>query len=120
MNPAPLKILADRIAPMQWDLIQEAIAQCNGATVVAEGVRPSDLASAISQHDPDVLILGDSGTKNRFELVDTWMMSALRQRRILTLFDGPATMSLTEWRLSHQSLTDLTLGALCDAIEGRT
>lgn len=119
MPPEPQKILADRIAPMQWALINEAIMQCHGVQVVANDIPASALADAVGRYDPDLLILGNKDTQRSIEFVHRWLQSASPRKRVLTLFEGHAAFQLSEWRIVQETLTDLSLGALRDVIEGR-
>ena len=118
MGPEPLRILADRVAPMHWMLVHEAVARCGNAEVVAHNVPASGLGAAIEVYAPDVLILGAQDTLDRPDLIDAWMHAGRPRRRIITLYDGPALIQLREWRLAVETLENATLGALCAAIEG--
>lgn len=118
MASAPLRILADRVAPMHWMLIEEAIQRCENAKVVARDVPAGDLARAIRTHTPDVLILGAPEPLDRPELFETWMTAGRPRRKIITLFDGPSRIQLQEWRIAVDFLDDVSLDSLCAAIEG--
>lgn len=113
------KVIADRIAAMQWAVIKEAVEQCVDVRIVASGVAPDELAEALTQHDPDILILGNRESEDALDVVNRWMLSHLPSKRVLTLFDGPGDLRLSEWRLSDRTLTNLSISALCQAIEGR-
>jgi hypothetical protein len=117
MGAAPLKILADRMATMQWMLISEALSRCENVRVVAHSVPTEDLEAAIATHAPEVLILGAPETVRRPDILDSWMQSGRPSRRIITLFDGPSMIQLRQWRLAVETLTDATVDKLCAAIE---
>jgi AmiR/NasT family two-component response regulator len=118
MASAPLRILADRVAPMHWLLIEEAIRNCENAEVVARDVPPAELEAAIRAHEPDVVILGAPEPLDRPELFEDWINAARPRRKLITLVDGPSLIQLREWRLTVDVLEDVSLNSLCAAIEG--
>ncbi|WP_299628778.1 hypothetical protein [uncultured Tateyamaria sp.] len=118
MGAAPLKILADQVATMHWMLVSEAIARCANAEVVAHNVPTENLEAAIATHTPEVLILGAADTVRRPDILEKWMQSGGPDRRIITLFNGPAQIQLREWRQEVATLNDISVGSLCAAIEG--
>ena len=119
MSSRPVTVLADRIPPLQWSLIEEAITQCANVRVVAKDIPASELRGAIDRFVPDVLILGARETFELSSLLEDWISSAAPKRRIITLFDGPRVMQLREWRLAVETLDDISIESLCAAIEGR-
>lgn len=119
MPTQPKRILADRIAPMKWSLINEAIVQCHNVEVVANDVASSALSDAIRELHPDILILGNAKSEPQLDFVDDWLLSHRPPKRVLTLFGAYVEVQLAEWRVVHETLGDLSLSALRDVIEGR-
>ena len=118
MAATPVTILADRIPPFQWSLIEEALARCSHASVVAKDVPAQELSHAIGRHSPDVLILGSPETL-RHAAVQDWLDGTGHKRRIIALQDGLRIMQLSEWRLVVKTLAGASIDTLCAAIEGR-
>jgi len=118
MDAAPVSILADRMARMQWQLIGEAIARCPDARVVANEVEASELEDAIARFEPEVLILGATETRERSDLLKRWLHRTAPRRRIITLFDGPGVVRLRRWRLVEERLENVSIDGLCAAIQG--
>ncbi len=118
MAMEPLRILADRIVPLHWGLIAEAIDRCENVEVVARDVSPAEMPAALQLHTPDILILAAPDLPDQPELLDDWLRSGRPARRIMTLTRDPSVVQLRRWRLDEVTLRDVSLDSLCDAIRG--
>lgn len=120
MRTAGLDILIDQMPPLLMAIVNEVVASCPGAEVVARDVPPADLLATVTTMQPDVVVLGNSASLAQEDSVVRLLAPHAAERRIVTLFGIDRGARLHEWRHRVTAIEQLSAQSLCDAIRGES